>query len=71
MRFPLTDRLAREAREFALRSACCHCLFFAGQGRCAHEWPDEGQSRWPLDAPDPDTGARPETAEFCKEFELA
>lgn len=70
MRFPLTDALIHEAEQFALRSSCTHCFFYdhAGQ-RCAHEWPDQGQGRWPLDAPD-ESGQRPEMAEFCKEFEL-
>ena len=55
VRFPLTDQLLVEAKRFQLRSACCHCLFYIeSEKRCAHEWPDEGQSRWPLDAPDPD-----------------
>ena len=36
---------------------------------CAHDWPDEGQRRWPLDAPDAD-GKLPTEAAFCKEFEL-
>jgi hypothetical protein len=71
MRFPLTDGLVEEAEQFAFRSACRHCLFHvAHESRCAHEWPDKGQSRWPLDAPDQD-GARPAEVAFCKEFELA
>jgi hypothetical protein len=70
MKFPLTEQLIAEARRFELRSACRHCFFFV-RGRCAHDWPDEGQSRWPLDAPDPVTGAAPTEAAFCKEFELA
>ncbi len=68
MKFPLTDQLIEEARRFELRSACCHCFFWRGD-RCAHDWPDEGQRRWPLDAPDA-SGARPTEAAFCKEFEL-
>jgi hypothetical protein len=40
-----------------------------GRGACAHDWPDEGQRRWPLDAPNPD-GSRPTEVAFCKEFEL-
>lgn len=71
MRFPLTDQILDEAERFQLRSACCHCLFYlAAEKRCAHEWPDEGQGRWPLDAPDPD-GSPPTDVALCKEFELA
>lgn len=69
VRFPLTDQLVDEAARFALRSACRDCLFWRGDA-CLHGWPDEGQGRWPLDAPDPATGARPTEAVFCKEFEL-
>lgn len=70
MRFPLTDRLVEEAERFAFRSSCRHCLFHvAAENRCAHDWPDKGQGRWPLDAPDPD-GTRPAEVAFCKEFEL-
>ncbi|MCX5747859.1 MAG: hypothetical protein NT062_35795 [Proteobacteria bacterium] len=69
MKFPLTDQLIAEARRFELRSACRDCFYFVG-GACAHAWPDEGQGRWPLDAVDPATGARPEFVSFCKEFEL-
>lgn len=70
MHFPLTDALLEEAERFALRSACRDCFFYvAGEQRCAHEWPEEGQARWPLDALLPD-GSRPETAAFCREFEL-
>ena len=68
MKFPLTDQLIEEARRFNLRSACCHCFYWVGD-RCAHDWPDEGQRRWPLDAPD-ENGVRPSEAAFCKEFEL-
>jgi len=71
VRFPLTDQLIDEARRFELRSACRHCLFWdAANAACWHRWPDEGQRRWPLDAPDPATGERPTEAAFCKEFEL-
>ncbi len=71
MRFPLTEQLIREAREFGLRSACRDCLYWqAASSRCLHGWPDEGQRRWPIDAPDPVTGALPTEAAFCKEFEL-
>ena len=71
MRFPLTDRLIEEARRYELRSACCHCFFWDARGeRCRHDWPDEGQRRWPLDAKDPETGERPREVAFCKEFEL-
>ena len=70
MKFALTEQLLDEARRFALRSACRDCFFFrAASGTCAHDWPDEGQRRWPLDAPDPD-GTPPAEAAFCKEFEL-
>jgi hypothetical protein len=70
VRFPLTERLIDEARRFELRSACRDCLFWReARGECLHGWPDEGQRRWPIDAPDPD-GKRPDEAAFCKEFEL-
>jgi hypothetical protein len=70
MLFPLTDQLLDEAERFALRSACRDCFFYvAGEERCAHEWPDEGQRRWPLDAPEPD-GSRPANVAMCREFEL-
>ena len=64
MKFPLTEQLIAEARQFELRSACCHCFYWRGD-RCAHDWPDEGQRRWPLDAE-----PRPAFVAFCKEFEL-
>ena len=71
MKFPLTEQLLDEARRFELRSACRDCFFWdERRGECRHGWPDEGQRRWPLDAPDPD-GTRPTEAAFCKEFELA
>ena len=69
MKFPLTAQLVDEAKRFGLRSACRDCFYFVG-GKCAHDWPDEGQSRWPLDAPDPVTGLAPTEVAFCKEFEL-
>ena len=70
MRFPLTPQLVAEAEQFGLRSSCRHCFYYVDrEQRCAHEWPDLGQSRWPLDAPDAN-GERPVVAEFCKEFEL-
>ena len=70
MKFALTDQLVAEAKEFALRSACRDCIYWrASRGECLHGWPDEGQRRWPIDAPD-ETGARPAEAAFCKEFEL-
>lgn len=70
MRFPLTEQLLDEARRFELRSACRDCFFWSEpRGECAHGWPDEGQRRWPLDAPDA-RGVRPTEAAFCKEFEL-
>lgn len=71
MKFPLTEELLDEAKRYALRSSCQHCLFFvAEESRCAHGWPDEGESRWPLDKPDED-GKQPTWVAFCKEFELA
>jgi hypothetical protein len=70
VKFPLTEQLIEEARRFELRSACCHCFYWRPDGaRCAHDWPDVGQRRWPLDAPD-ENGVRPTEAAFCKEFEL-
>jgi hypothetical protein len=68
MKFPLTQLLIDEAAKFQLRSACRDCFFWIRE-QCAHDWPDEGQSRWPLDAPEPD-GSRPTHVSFCKEFEL-
>lgn len=71
MKFPLTDQLLAEARRYELRSACCHCFYWdAARSSCRHDWPDEGQRRWPLDANDPETGERPTEVAFCKEFEL-
>lgn len=71
MKFALTEQLLDEARRFALRSACRDCFYWrAAHDACAHDWPDEGQRRWPLDAPNPD-GTRPTEVAFCKEFELA
>lgn len=70
MKFPLTEQLLDEARRFALRSACRDCFYWRSEpDACAHGWPDEGQRRWPLDAPNPD-GSRPVEVAFCKEFEL-
>jgi hypothetical protein len=70
VKFPLTAQLIEEARQFELRSACRDCFFFRpARDACAHDWPDEGQRRWPLDAPGPD-GAPPHEVAFCKEFEL-
>ena len=69
MRFVLTERLIAEAKQFELRSACCHCFYWRAE-RCWHDWPDEGQRRWPLDAVDVTTGERPRFVAFCKEFEL-
>jgi hypothetical protein len=77
VRFVLTQALLRESEAFSLRSACGHCFFNiidhdTGARRCANEWPDEGQSRWPLDAARPDDPpGGPTEAQFCKEFELA
>ncbi|MEZ4365482.1 MAG: hypothetical protein R2939_04230 [Kofleriaceae bacterium] len=71
MRFPLTAELLDEAARFELRSACRDCAFWNSRaGACQHGWPDLGQGRWPLDAPDPVTGAAPTEIAFCKEFEL-
>jgi len=68
--FALTEQLLDEARRFELRSACRDCFYWRPEGdACAHAWPDEGQRRWPLDAPNAD-GSRPTQAAFCKEFEL-
>ena len=70
MKFPLTEQLLDEARRFELRSACRDCFFWSERrNECWHDWPDEGQSRWPLDAPD-ENGERPTHVAFCKEFEL-
>jgi hypothetical protein len=69
LKFPLTEQLLEEARRFNLRSACGDCFYWR-HTECAHGWPDEGQRRWPLDAPDPVTGERPTEVAFCKEFEL-
>ena len=70
MKFALTEQLLDEARSFQLRSACRDCFYWRpDRDACAHDWPDEGQRRWPLDAPNPD-GSRPTEAAFCKEFEL-
>ena len=64
MRIPLTEQLLREAAQFGLRTACEHCFHYvAAEARCAHEWPNEEQRRWPLERAS-------STAEFCKEFEL-
>lgn len=72
MRFPLTEQLLAEARRFELCSACRDCAYYLpAQKACLHGWPDLGQTRWPLDAPDPVTGEAPTEAAFCKEFELA
>jgi hypothetical protein len=71
MKFELTEQLIAETKQFALRSACRDCFFWRDAiDECAHGWPDEGQRRWPIDAPDPATGERPAFAAFCKEFEL-
>lgn len=70
MKFPLTEQLIDEARRFELRSACRDCFYWSvPRGECWHDWPDEGQRRWPLDAPD-EHGERPTHVAFCKEFEL-
>lgn len=65
MRIPLTEQLLREAAQFELRAACVHCFHYvAPEARCAHEWPNELQRRWPLDP------ARDAEMGICKEFEL-
>jgi len=70
VKFPLTPQLLDEAKRFELRSACRDCFYWSEQRQaCWHDWPDEGQRRWPLDAPNPD-GSVPTEAAFCKEFEL-
>jgi hypothetical protein len=70
VKFALTEQLLDEARRFELRSACRDCFYWRPErNACAHDWPDEGQRRWPLDAPNAD-GSRPTEAAFCKEFEL-
>lgn len=70
MKFALTQQLIDEARRYNLRSACCHCFYWdAKKDACKHDWPDEGQRRWPLDAKD-SGGASPTEVAFCKEFEL-
>ena len=71
MKFPLTAQLIEEAKRFDLRSACQDCFYWNEKKEtCWHSWPDEGQRRWPLDAPDPVTGEVPTEVAFCKEFEL-
>lgn len=70
MKFALTEQLIEEARRYELRSACCDCFFWREKvSACAHDWPDEGQRRSPIDALNED-GTRPTEAAFCKEFEL-
>ncbi|MBA3818579.1 MAG: hypothetical protein H0X17_06775 [Deltaproteobacteria bacterium] len=70
MKFPLTEQLIEEARRFELRSACHDCFYWSERrAACWHDWPDIGQRRWPLDAPNPD-GTMPTEVAFCKEFEL-
>lgn len=70
MKFPLTPELLGEATRFELRSACGDCFYWRrSTGECWHGWPDEGQRRWPLDAPAAD-GTLPAHVAFCKEFEL-
>ena len=70
MKFALTEQLLAEANRFQLRSACVHCFHWdAREERCRHDWPDEGQRRWPLDAVGAN-GERPREVAFCKEFEL-
>lgn len=68
MNFPLTTQLIEEARRFNLKSACRDCFYWV-RDACAHQWPQLGQDRYPLDAPNAD-GSAPTEAVFCKEFEL-
>ncbi len=70
MKFPLTTQLIEEAKRYELRSACCHCFFWIAKlEKCAHDWPDDGQRRFPIDAKD-SNGETPTDVAFCKEFEL-
>ena len=70
MKFPLTQQLIDEAKQFNLRSSCVHCFYFdAATQRCKHDWPNEDSRRWPLDAKD-SNGETPTEVAFCKEFEL-
>jgi hypothetical protein len=69
VRFDLTAKLLAEADEYGLRSACGDCRYFLASSRCAHDWPNDDQKRWPIDAPDAH-GNRPKTVDFCREFEL-
>ena len=70
MKFPLTTQLIEEARRYNLRSACVHCFFWdAKRETCKHDWPDDGQRRFPIDAKD-SNGETPKDVAFCKEFEL-
>lgn len=68
MKFALSSELIDEARRFNLKYACRDCFYWT-RGACAHEWPQIGQDRVPLDAPN-DDGTLPTEAVFCKEFEL-
>lgn len=70
MKFPLTQQLIDEAKRFELRSSCGHCFYWdAKREACKHDWPDEGQRRWPIHAKD-SNGETPTDVAFCKEFEL-
>jgi hypothetical protein len=70
VKFPLTALLIEEAQRFELRSACRDCFYWSeARQTCKHDWPDIGQRRWPLDAPNED-GTLPTEVAFCKEFEL-
>ncbi len=69
MRVPLTERLIEEVERYTLRSACPHCLYsLAASGECLHEWPNDEQRHFPVDAPV--HGEVPKEVGFCKEFEL-
>jgi len=70
MKFPLTQQLIDEARRFNLRSSCQHCFYFsAADQRCKHDWPNDAERRWPLDAK-ASNGETPTEVAFCKEFEM-
>ena len=71
MKFPLTEQLIDEARgSSCARRAATASTGRAAIGECWHDWPDEGQRRWPLDAKDPRPAHVRREVAFCKEFEL-
>lgn len=64
MRTPIDAKLRDEARRFALRFTCVHCVHFnTEQQSCANEYPTQAHLHVDLD--------QQESLEFCKEFELA